>query len=168
MAYGLWPRFAISPRRPRGPPPPPDRVVPSLVATRLASSSLSTCLCPPPPTPRPARFPLRPREALASLRYRRRRRLGASAPRASRRRSQIPISFWVCSRASPRFAVSWEAASLAGLQSDLVEFLYQQHCNFLQYRKAIAVFHLLNCRRGKSRTVKAESVASDVTCGFDK
>lgn len=48
-------QIAISPRRPRG--PPPDRVVPSLVATRPRLLLQSTCLCPPPPTPRPARFP---------------------------------------------------------------------------------------------------------------
>jgi hypothetical protein len=33
--------------------------------------------------------------------------------------------------------------SLFSLQSDLAEFLYQQHCSFLQYRKAIAVFPLI-------------------------
>jgi len=33
--------------------------------------------------------------------------------------------------------------SLFSLQSDLAEFLYQQQCNFLQYRKAIALFHSL-------------------------
>ena len=38
-SYGLWaiwPRFAISPRRPRGPPPPPDRLpLPRRHSTRL-------------------------------------------------------------------------------------------------------------------------------------
>jgi len=51
--------------------------------------------------------------------------------------------------------------SLFSLQSDLAEFLYQQQCNFLQYRKAIALFHSLSCRPAKSCPVKAESVASD-------
>jgi len=47
------------------------------------------------------------------------------------------------------------------LQSDLADFLCQQHCNFLQYRKAIAVFHSLSCRPAKSCPAEAESVASD-------
>lgn len=81
-------QIAISPRG-----PPPDRVVPSPVATPLDSSS--TCLCPPPPTPRPARFPLHiptphscAQEPPAPFRYRRRRRLGASVP--ARVRGQPP------------------------------------------------------------------------------
>ncbi|KAJ1259254.1 hypothetical protein BS78_10G140100, partial [Paspalum vaginatum] len=56
---------------------PPDQIV-----SPLDAPASSTCPRPPPPTPRPARFPLPPhlREALQPLRYKRHRRLGASAP----------------------------------------------------------------------------------------
>ena len=78
-SYGLWaiwPRFAISPRRPRGPPPPPDLLPSSPLDSPPLHLSLSSTSD---SSPR-SLSPLHPREALAPLRYRHRRRLGAPAP----------------------------------------------------------------------------------------